>query len=788
MKKTVGLLLTAIFLGLSAFICITPFFRVASADTEYRLKLADESTDNIVFTGEWKTVTRVGWIDGVYYQSSESGASASFTFTSDKLILMGGAGNKNGATLMITVDDGESETVKISNTDSGNVFEKALAYGEHTVMFTLSLEKNQNFRFDGFYYVAPSIGTGVTEVLYNDDAIIYTSMAPGQNFYFVDDKTGGKVSYTFDSSNIRSLEIMADKNADSARIEVFIDGKSVGESDLKGTGQQNVSVYTVPLEELFPLSAGKKTKLEIKAKYVNGNSYFVFRGLKLNKYFNEDDWDKDNYVLNENLPDESLVMVEKDGNSQNITTNFTVAGGIISNNSKGNTLTYSFKGSAFEIRADKIPDGGKFAVEFDGGAADKINLYSAEHKENVVVYRVTDLELYGTEENIHTVKLTMLDEKSWYSSDNNVIIRGFNVYKRADTDENYVDPDQFDLTINPDYTLPDDMEYRDVPQENYSVSGFAFNGETYFSDSIGGSLSVNFRGTGIELYGSLGPDKGKADVYIDGELVGRINLYDPYRKEGSLLYRGTNFSQSNHDIRIEIVKEKSAASLGRYIEIGSAKAICKVGDVDKSAKIDSNNFLVRNEGFGNDVNSGYYGGTALFSNNMSKNTYIRFSFRGTSIKIYGTKANDSGVATVIVDGKTYTYNARSEKVRIVSTMVFELTDLEAGVNHELLLRIDSENNPVGSKAYIVLDYFDVENYEEIVFDGYKKIDEEHKDIGRTPALQWREAEDKEFIFQTASVGCRGTFTGMTDIVGMALLAGISVIGIKFNKRNDWRKK
>lgn len=355
MKKWAVLLFSALaaaccFLGAAAVSVPTAY-----ADTEYRLKLADESTGNVAFTGEWTSAERVGWIDGAYYRTLEDGGTASLTFTSDKLILMGGAENRNGAAVKISVDGGEEETVDVTGTESGNLFEKTLEYGDHTVLLTVSLAENAGFRFDGFYYAAPSIGTGATEIRYDDDGLIYSLMTVADGYCFVDDKTGGKVSYTFDSANVESIEIIADKNADSASIEIFIDGENVGETNLRGTGQENVSVYTITSEYLSPLSAGGRLNLEIRVKYVNGNSYFVFRGLKVNKFFNEDDWDKGNYVLEETLPDPELIKVEKDGFSRNVDTDFSVVNGVLSGNSVGNTLSYAFKGSALEIRADKTP-------------------------------------------------------------------------------------------------------------------------------------------------------------------------------------------------------------------------------------------------------------------------------------------------------------------------------------------------------------------------------------------------------------------------------------------------
>ena len=124
-------------------------------------------------------------------------------------------------------------------------------------------------------------------------------------------------------------------------------------------------------------------------------------------------------------------------------------------------------------------------------------------------------------------------------------------------------------------------------------------------------------------------------------------------------------------------------------------------------------------------------------------------------------------------------------------MLLEITGLAPDVNHELKIMIESENNPVGARAYVTIDYFDVENYSETVFEGYKEIDDEHKDCGVDPVLPWRvsssadlrqpvEAQQPEAPVQT---GCGGVL-GESALCGVLLLG----VGLLINKKKNQEEK
>ena len=76
-------------------------------------------------------------------------------------------------------------------------------------------------------------------------------------------------------------------------------------------------------------------------------------------------------------------------------------------------------------------------------------------------------------------------------------------------------------------------------------------------------MTVTFYGTGIEIYAYCNVDRAMANVYIDGELKGKIDTYQPNRgtiKVGS--YSG--LENKKHTMEIRLLLEKNSANNSGY--------------------------------------------------------------------------------------------------------------------------------------------------------------------------------------------------------------------------------
>lgn len=83
-----------------------------------------------------------------------------------------------------------------------------------------------------------------------------------------------------------------------------------------------------------------------------------------------------------------------------------------------------------------------------------------------------------------------------------------------------------------------------------SYSSDYVNGSALTTSSKGAYLSLNFTGSGIEVYGGKGKRYGSADVYIDGSFKQSITDFDNKDRQQQLLFFTYNLQHSSHTIKI----------------------------------------------------------------------------------------------------------------------------------------------------------------------------------------------------------------------------------------------
>jgi hypothetical protein len=94
----------------------------------------------------------------------------------------------------------------------------------------------------------------------------------------------------------------------------------------------------------------------------------------------------------------------------------------------------------------------------------------------------------------------------------------------------------------------------------------ASGGQFAESDLAGTSVTFTFRGTAIGWYIVLGPNQGKANVYIDGTLKGTFDDYAATTKYGTA-HTFTGLTDAVHTLAIRPLGTKQAASSGTLISI-----------------------------------------------------------------------------------------------------------------------------------------------------------------------------------------------------------------------------
>ncbi len=109
------------------------------------------------------------------------------------------------------------------------------------------------------------------------------------------------------------------------------------------------------------------------------------------------------------------------------------------------------------------------------------------------------------------------------------------------------------------------LQYRGKWQ---ALSDPTAHGGSLHAASGSGELQLTFMGNQVRVIGAVGPDGGKADLYLDGEkqLVG-IDFWNPRKLSQQTVYYRNGLKQGEHTLRIVAGSERNPLSRGKRVAI-----------------------------------------------------------------------------------------------------------------------------------------------------------------------------------------------------------------------------
>jgi hypothetical protein len=90
------------------------------------------------------------------------------------------------------------------------------------------------------------------------------------------------------------------------------------------------------------------------------------------------------------------------------------------------------------------------------------------------------------------------------------------------------------------------------------------------TETSGAEVRLRFRGTGVSVAGRCSQQGGRADVYLDGEKVGRIDAYVGPRTHDNDYWHVTGLRAGEHTLRIVTLPDRDPRSTGTQIAIQRA--------------------------------------------------------------------------------------------------------------------------------------------------------------------------------------------------------------------------
>lgn len=211
-------------------------------------------------------------------------------------------------------------------------------------------------------------------------------------------------------------------------------------------------------------------------------------------------------------------------------------GSYVTERRAGATATFAFSGRSVTWVTLRGPAQGRAAVSIDGKKIGTFDQYASRAGFGV------ERSFTGLERGRHAITIRVLGRGSADATDTLVAVDGFEVGK--------------------DRVGTPDLEQTWATERTSSASG----GSLVASDAKRASLTLTFRGTGIEWVTVRGPDQGRAAIYADGTLVRTVDGYASEPTFG-VVRRVSGLVDGVHELRVVVLGEARPRATGALVSV-----------------------------------------------------------------------------------------------------------------------------------------------------------------------------------------------------------------------------
>ncbi|KAG6808171.1 hypothetical protein H0H92_005157 [Tricholoma furcatifolium] len=213
--------------------------------------------------------------------------------------------------------------------------------------------------------------------------------------------------------------------------------------------------------------------------------------------------------------------------------------------------------------------------------------------------------------------------------------------------------DDFDSVLS----YPDQSEWEtpDPSSPSFNASTTPWWMGTYHETNIiGASVSFNFTGPAIFVYGASGPSYGSYEVQLDSE-VSTASAYSATNvSEPSLLYGRNNLTYDSHTLTLRNLGAQNRDAGGNsllfdYLQV--TVQLAPAGATVSNMTYQEDSSALTYSGVWNSNRSPNFSGGGSAYTNEDKAT-VSLSFHGSAVYVFGDKKNDHGLYSIILDNQT----------------------------------------------------------------------------------------------------------------------------------------
>ena len=238
------------------------------------------------------------------------------------------------------------------------------------------------------------------------------------------------------------------------------------------------------------------------------------------------------------------------------------------------------------------------------------------------------------------------------------------------------------------------------------TSSEAESGKYLWSATVESHVVIRFNGTSMRWCGPVGPEYGKAEVYLDGRLVGTVDQYAETASAHQIVWSVSGLKDGQHAVVIRVLGEKSAASTGTRVAFDCAEsvrgtygtaenwAVAAIGVDDYDARLVRTGFWVR-------ARSVTFSGDG-YSYSASPGAKLSATFTGASVSVCGSRGPSYGKAQVFVDGTSRGVVDCYAADYAHGVPLWAASDLASG-NHTVVLKVLGTRSEASTGSVVVID-------------------------------------------------------------------------------------
>ena len=125
----------------------------------------------------------------------------------------------------------------------------------------------------------------------------------------------------------------------------------------------------------------------------------------------------------------------------------------------------------------------------------------------------------------------------------------------------------------------------------YTRSGSLRTGGRYsYSSQTDATHQITFTGTGIELISDKDPYRGKAEILIDGQSAGTIDLYAPLTALQQTVFAADGLEFGEHTITVRVTGQRNSAARAAFVVVDGYRVFSPEGGMTVPACTDCHEF------------------------------------------------------------------------------------------------------------------------------------------------------------------------------------------------------